>query len=357
MILGRYIIRTLLLHMLTVLAALLALITVFNFLEQLDDVGVGSYTVIDAALHAAMLVPAWLTDFAPIAAFLGALTGLGRLQQDSELTAMRAAGWSMRRMALVAMVAGALLSVSAALAGEYVAPGLAQTAARMKAERRFGPGVSSASDAWWTLDGSRIVGIDQRPGFPAVTLIGLDPAGNVVVLGEATGIRSEADGSATYLGYRETRYSSRGASGRRLDALAERGAAVTSLLRLSEGTPRFASLRELVAREHQLHRAALDNSEALYQVHERIARVITAPLLVALAVPFVLGVLRSSRQGARLVAGLAIGFALSIAQDVSHSLVMVLHAPPVPLAWVPALLTVAAGLVMARSMRPRRIAA
>ena len=350
MILARYIVKTLLLHMLTVMAALLALISIFNFIEQLDDVGVGAYTVPAAALHAAMLVPSWLTDFAPIAAFLGALTGLGQLQQDSELTAMRTAGWSVRRIALVAACAGVLLSVTAALAGEYIAPGFAEAAVRMKAQLRFGPSMSIGATGWWTLDGPRIIGIDRRPGFPAVTIVELDAAGNVSAIGEAQGIRLDTAGNVVYLDYRETRYTDSGNTSLQRATLGEKNTAVTSLLRLSQGTPRFASLRQLIARRQQLERAVLDSADATYEVHERLARMLTAPLLVLLAVPVVLGVLRSSRQGARLLLGLAIGFALSIAQDVAHSMVIVLHGPPALLAWAPALLTVVAGLVLARSL-------
>jgi lipopolysaccharide export system permease protein len=354
MILARYIIRTLLAHMLMVLAALLALISIFNFLEQLGDVGVGSYGVPAAALHALMLVPSWLMEFAPVAAFLGALTGLGRLHQDSELTAMRASGWSIGRIAFVAACAGTLLAVTATLAGEYVAPGLAQAAVKMKTELRFGPRMSAGSNGWWTLDGSRMVGIDRRPGYPAVTILELDADGNVAALADARGIRQEADGTVTYLGYQETRFAASGTSIRNVDELPEKSLAVGSLLRLSQGTPQFASLAQLITRRRQLKYAALDSREASYQVNERLARMVTAPLLVLLAVPVVLGVLRSSRQGARLLLGLAIGFTLAIAQDVAHSLVMVFRAPPVPLAWTPALLTVIAGLVLARTFRPRR---
>jgi lipopolysaccharide export system permease protein len=354
MILARYIIRTLLVHMLTVLAALLALISVFNFLEQLDDVGVGSYTVPAAALHALMLVPSWLMEFAPVAAFLGALTGLGRLHQDSELTAMRAAGWSIRRIGVVAACAGTLLAVTATLAGEYVAPGLAQAAVRMKAELRFGPRMSAGSSGWWTLDGARMVGIDRRPGYPAVTILELDSGGDVTAFAQARGIRQEADGTVSYLGYQETRFAATGTSVRSFEVLPDKSLAVSSLLRLSQGTPQFSSLGQLITRRRQLKYAALDSREASYQVNERLARMVTAPLLVLLAVPVVLGVLRSSRQGARLLLGLAIGFALSIAQDVAHSLVIVFHAPAVPLAWTPALLTVIAGLILARTFKPRR---
>ncbi len=352
MILARYIVRTLLAHMLTVLAALLALITVFNFLEQLNDVGVRNYTLPAAALHALMLVPSWFMNFAPVAAFLGALTGLGRLQQDSELTAMRAAGWPIGRIALVAACAGTALALTAMLAGEFVAPRLAQAADRMKAELRFGAQLSAGSSGWWTMDGSRIVGIDRRPGYPMVTIIELGADGNAAALGEAQDIRQAPDGTVTYLGYQETRYSTAGTRIRKFAVLPEKSLAVASLLRLSQGTARFASLSQLIARRRQLERAALDTRETSYELNERLARMVTSPFLVLLAVPVVLGVLRSSRQAARLVLGLAIGFALAMAQDIAHSLVVVLHAPPILLAWTPAMLTFIAAILLVRRLQP-----
>ncbi|MGH8252434.1 MAG: LptF/LptG family permease [Steroidobacteraceae bacterium] len=353
MIIARYIIRTLLVHMLTVLAALLALISIFNFLEQLDDVGVGAYTLPAAARHALLLVPSWLTDFAPMAAFLGALTGLGRLQQDSELTAMRAAGWSIRRVSVVAGIAGIMLAGAAALAGEYVAPRLVDEAIRLKAELRFGPQMSAGSSGWWTLEGSHMVGIDRRAGFPAVTVIDFDAAGDVIAMGSAEDIRKAPDGSLSYVDYRETRWSESGAERMSEMSHPEPSGAVAALLRLSQGTPRFASLRQLAARRKQLEHAALDTRETSYQLNERVARMVMAPLLVLLAVPVVVGVMRSGRQGARLLLGLAVGFALSIAQDAAHSLVVVVQASPLVLAWLPAATTIIAIIVLSRLLQGR----
>jgi lipopolysaccharide export system permease protein len=333
---------------------LLALITIFNFLEQLDDVGVGAYTLLAAARHALMLVPSWLTDFAPMAAFLGALTGLGRLQQDSELTAIRAAGWSILRISAVAAIAAIALAGAAALAGEYVAPRLVDEAIRIKAELRFGPQMSAGSSGWWTLDGSHMVGIDRRAGFPAVTVIDFDGAGDVVALGAAQDIRAQTDGTALYVDYRETRWSASDTERMSRPQAPEPSLAVAALLRLSQGTPRFASLSQLVTRRRQLEHAALDTRETTYEVNQRVARLVMAPLLVLLAVPVVVGVMRSGRQGARLLLGLAVGFALSIAQDAAHSLVVVVQASPMLLAWLPAVLTIVAIVVLSRLLQGRR---
>jgi lipopolysaccharide export LptBFGC system permease protein LptF len=103
-----------------------------------------------------------------------------------------------------------------------------------------------------------------------------------------------------------------------------------------------------------LEHAALDTRETTYEVNQRVARLIMAPLLVLLAVPVVVGVMRSGRQGARLLLGLAVGFALSIAQDAAHSLVVVVRASPMLLAWLPAVLTVVAIVALSRLLQGRR---
>jgi len=117
-----------------------------------------------------------------------------------------------------------------------------------------------------------------------------------------------------------------------------------------------SSLRQLAAQRAELRRARLPYATSIYKYHERLAKLVTAPLLVLLALPAVLGLLRSARQGARLVLGLIVGFALSMLQDVASSLVTVYDAPPAQVAWIPATLTaVVAGLLLWRlTARPRR---
>ena len=355
MILVRYILRTVLTHMVTVLLALLGLIAIFNFIEQLDDVGTGRYTLASALLHSLMMLPTWALDFAPAAALLGALSGLGRLQQDSEITVLRASGWSIWRLAGIAALAGVVLAGGAAVIGEYVAPGLAEAANRMKTEQRLGPGVLAGSSAWWTMAGTRIIGVDRRSEFPAATIIELDAAGRVSGLAEAAAVALDSEGRMTYERYRAVHYSDSAASLEQKPIVEEVSTEAKSLLRVSQGTRRYSSLRQLAAQRAELRRARLPYATSIYKYHERLAKLVTAPLLVLLALPAVLGLLRSARQGARLVLGLIVGFALSMLQDVASSLVTVYDAPPALVAWIPATLTaMVAGLLLWRlTSRPR----
>jgi lipopolysaccharide export LptBFGC system permease protein LptF len=252
-------------------------------------------------------------------------------------------------------LAGVALSGGAALIGEYVAPGLAEAANRMKTERRLGPGVLAGSSAWWTMAGSRIIGVDRRPEFPAATIIELDAAGRVSGLAEAAAVSVDSSDRMTYQRYRAVHYSDSTASLEQKPLVDEVSAEAKSLLRVSQGTRRYSSLRQLAAQRAELQRARLPYATSVYKYHERLAKLVTAPLLVLLALPAVLGVLRSAKQGARLVLGLIVGFSLSMLQDVASSLVTVYDAPPALVAWIPASLTaVVAGLLLWRlTARPK----
>jgi lipopolysaccharide export LptBFGC system permease protein LptF len=229
---------------------------------------------------------------------------------------------------------------------------LAQTAVRMKAELKFGPGAAPTNSAWWTRDGPRLVGLDRRSGFPAVTVLELDAQGDVAALGEADTVTVGSNAEVAYERYRETRFDAERSSTRASPRQVEQSAAVKSLLNVSQGTQRFASMRQLNAQREQLLRAKLGNTAAVYEINERLAQTVLGPLLAILALPIVLGLLRSAKQGARLVLGLVIGFGLTILQDVASSVVSVFGAPPALLAWSPILLTLLVLLYMLRSLQP-----
>src|SRR5204862_6876337 len=139
-----------------------ALRWVFNFLDQMEDVGTRSYTAGAAGIYALSMVPSWFAQFAAMAAFLGALTGVGKLQQDSEITAMRAAGWSIARIGTIAALTGTAVAALGFLAGETIAPRLAIAAAQRKAELRFGAEMSASTTGVWTRDDLRIIGFDRK---------------------------------------------------------------------------------------------------------------------------------------------------------------------------------------------------
>jgi lipopolysaccharide export system permease protein len=94
-ILDRYIAGRLVKGYGTVMLFLLSMFSFLALIQELDQVGKGSYRVVDALQYIAFTIPQRIIDLAPTAALLGSILGIEVLSRGSELVAMRAAGISM----------------------------------------------------------------------------------------------------------------------------------------------------------------------------------------------------------------------------------------------------------------------
>ncbi len=128
MIIYRYIAFQVLIGLIIATAILLPLFSFFDLLEQLDDVGKGTYRVEDAFLYTALLLPRRFIQIAPFVALLGTVAALGKLAVHSELIALRVAGISPTRISWAPLGIGLLLLFFIAALEQFVAPQLQQKA-------------------------------------------------------------------------------------------------------------------------------------------------------------------------------------------------------------------------------------
>ena len=91
-VINRYLATQVLIGLGIAVAVLLPLFSFLDLLDQLDDVGKGTYRVQDAFLHTALASATQICSTCPFIALLGNVIGLGRLAMWSELTALRVAG-------------------------------------------------------------------------------------------------------------------------------------------------------------------------------------------------------------------------------------------------------------------------
>ncbi|MBE0511008.1 MAG: LPS export ABC transporter permease LptG [Gammaproteobacteria bacterium] len=152
-ILEVYLAGVVLLYTLIVMLVLLGLYFFTTLIGELGVVGQGSYRLLDAARYSAMLVPKQIYELFPMVALLGTMLGLGSLANSSELTVMRAAGVSIRGIAVIVAKLGLVMVIVVALLSEFVAPALEKQAhfQRMQAIERS---VSfSTGSGLWVRDG------------------------------------------------------------------------------------------------------------------------------------------------------------------------------------------------------------
>lgn len=132
-IIYRYIAAQVSVGLLIATAVLLPLFSFFDLLDQLDDVGKGTYRIEDAFMYTAMLLPRRFIQIAPFIALLGTVAALGKLAVNSELVALRVAGISPTRISLIPLSVGLLLLVFIAVLEQFVAPQLQQRAISYRA--------------------------------------------------------------------------------------------------------------------------------------------------------------------------------------------------------------------------------
>lgn len=121
-ILDRYIARNVAVHTAIVLLVLLALFTFFAFMDELRDVGKGNYGLAQAGQYVLLTIPRMVTQMFPIAVLIGCMAGLGMLARQNELTVIRAAGVSLRRIVWSVMKVGLVLVIFVTALGEWIAP-------------------------------------------------------------------------------------------------------------------------------------------------------------------------------------------------------------------------------------------
>jgi len=144
--------------------ALFVLMTLFaftEFVDDLDSVGRGDYTLIRAFEYMALKMPGLAFELFPIAALIGSLLGLGVLAGNSELIVIRASGVSTLRITLSVMKAAAVLMLLALIVGEGLAP-VSERAADQRKSLAVGKKVArQAGQGFWMRDGASFINVRQ----------------------------------------------------------------------------------------------------------------------------------------------------------------------------------------------------
>lgn len=161
-ILDRYIGLALARSALLVILVLLPLLTLLDLVRQLDEIGTGSYQLLDAIIYEVLLMPTYLLSIVPFTALLGASIGLGGLAHTNELTVMRASGISIQRIGLSTLKSGALFILFTFIIMEWVAPPLHQQAIQRQSLAMSGGELLIEEHGTWIRQGNRFINIRNK---------------------------------------------------------------------------------------------------------------------------------------------------------------------------------------------------
>lgn len=317
--LDRYIISHILGLTGVVALALLAIHSFVSFVSQIDEIGTGNFGYRELLFYTLWMAPSGLYVMLPIIAMLGTLMGLGTLASQSELTAMRAAGFSLLRLGASTLGGGLILGALCFVLGDYLAPRGQLAADALMSEAQSGVRAGIGGKPVWLRDGEHIFQIRNlvaEDHIQSVEIYTLGPDLNLkaAMLVEDGRYR---DGAWHFRGVRRTEF---GASNARVVEQAELdwpGTLSPEVLRLFVLEADALSSAGLVRLIGYLRDNNLDNSAYALALARKIVAPLTVMAMMLFAIPFVLGPLRNTGAGQRLFVGVLVGLVFYVINEVS----------------------------------------
>ncbi|MBI4193801.1 MAG: LPS export ABC transporter permease LptG [Betaproteobacteria bacterium] len=154
-----------------VFAALLMLFAFFDMVEQIKDLGRGTYRLRHIVIHILLSVPNHVYELFPIAVLIGTLFALAQLVAGSEYTVMRVSGVSLTRMAGMLGAVGLVFAALTFLFGEFIAPPAEQLAQRLRSQAITGLVAQEFRSGLWIKDGRSFINVVEV--LPDSTLRGV----------------------------------------------------------------------------------------------------------------------------------------------------------------------------------------
>lgn len=380
-LLDRYISRTLLFFTLLVVVAFVGVVFFVELVKEGGEVGQQQYGLLQALAYVGSQLPGEVYGFFPVIALLGSLLGLGHLAGHHELIVMRVSGVSLNRLIFSVVSTALLLVVMAGGVGEGIAPSLARWGAGQKVVAISGgqavPMPGSKSQGAQGAQGAQVGGQGIWIRGQASLAPHFIHIGHVL---DATHLRHITEYQFSSKNPQQLERVSYAENGRieggqwmlynvRQSDIGSDGEVSGQLIRAQRVAERVSSLgfdpRLLLSVGASADQYTLPELHDYIAVHEveqvaqselgwyrfvfwkRIFQPLLTLMVILLAVPCMVGPLRSVTMGFRLLIGIVLGLSLYIINALLGSLSSIVDLSPVLGAGLPigVLLLVSIGLI------------
>lgn len=349
-LLSAYLMRTIIASTAMVLVVLLALAGLFEFIAELDDIK-GDYQTPQVVLYTVLRLPNLAFEMLPVAALIGSLLGLGALAGNSEIIVMRSAGLSVRRLAGMVALTGAVMLVLTGLLGEFIGPSLDFYARDMRMEARYQKDEDLGNDTW-VRDGPVFLHLERVSAefeFGSIYVFRFDDENKLASIAKAENSGIDEQDNWILQNLRETRFHNDGVQVVESSVAVESFEVNAELLGSSLAKPLSLSARGLLLYIDYLKRNNLDASQYESEIWNRASRTLTVLVMPILSLAFVFGSLRSGGAGGRLMIGVGIGLAYYLVSETLANSGQVFDLNPAIINFLPLLgLCAITGIALAR---------
>lgn len=352
-ILSGYLTRIVLTSTAMVLAVLLALAGLFEFIAELEDIK-NDYRLPQAISYALLRLPILAFELMPVSVLIGSLMGLGGIAANSEIIVMRASGMSVRKLAGLVAIPGLILVVLTGLLGEFIGPPLDFYARNMRVEARLGQGDDRLGNETWVKDGEVFLHLERvntEFEFGTLYLYRFDESNRLASIALADNAGINDDDSWRLENFRETRFFDNRVRVSEEVLTTEQFEVNAELLGSGLAKPLSLSLRGLLSYIDYLERNELDADQYETEFWYRISRTLTVLIMPVLALAFVFGSLRTGGAGGRLMIGVAIGLSYYLASEMLANSGQVYDLDPAVVSWLPTVILFIVTVIALRRIR------
>lgn len=345
-ILDRYIWSATLQGLFIAWIALVILDAFFAFIAESGKTN-ALYSTSQALIYLIYTLPGRFYEFFPTAMLIGTLLGLGNLAANSEFTAMRAAGISIKQIVFSVLKLGLLLAVAIFLMGEYLVPVTDLHARNFKAHLKNKNIVLVGGAGLWVKEKNTILHIGK-----IITRERLSDISIYTFKDDHTGLKSlitSTDAIAAKNGWNlknvETMtFEARKVRKQRNKEIYKSDFLNSQILDVATIKPDQLSsnaLSKII--DHQKNNNLKSNKyELIYW--KRYSVPLSALVMLILAMPFLFGSSRSGGAGQRVFIGIVVGIVFYLANRSVNELGIVYGFSAVVSAFLPSLIFLGVGM-------------
>lgn len=349
---NRYIARSVSSAIVVVLLVIVSLDFISELVEQLGRVR-GEYTFREAFVYAGLSIPSSIYDFLPLSCLVGCLIGLGVLASTSELTVMRAAGVSVRRI-IWAVMRPILVYIGLGIfLGEFITPTTDQYRESRKAIALGHQSALKGQRGVWNREGNefmhfsavmpngKLFGITRLKFSDDGQLLTSTYVESAIHQGgywfEKSGVSSSLGGEGVEISSFETRNWTTDVSPKILDVL---------IL-----PPDDLPMKRLHYYANYLERQKQDAQEYRLAFWKKALQPLATLSLVMIAISFIFGPLRQVTMGYRIFTGVMIGILFRTSQDLLGPSSLIFGFSPLIAILAPVLVCMLIGAVLLNRSR------
>lgn len=196
-IINRYLAQEITYSILLIMAALMAMFSFFDLIQELESIGKGTYGI-DTALEFVLLsAPGHVYEIVPVAVLVGTMYTLGQFARHSELIVLRVSGVSIASIALSLIRVGLIFTLFTFVVGELITPISEKTAQRIRIKATNSVVAQDFRSGFWVKDGNSFVNVEDvlpDAGLLNIHIYEFDPEFRLRTISNAKSGKYEGNG-------------------------------------------------------------------------------------------------------------------------------------------------------------------